>query len=312
MRSEMWEPVPVQTQVRVRDRFGAVLTASMSVLSVEAVIGAIGFFMWGQTEESPGLPYNSLGIVFLVVMAPFLAAAGAVLGALLSAGVVMPLLVVAGWLGRRLSGREAWWWVPVVAAAGAALPVLAVAVPAEAGLLAGFGGWLAVTAALAATALVARRLLLPNRPRLSGGTMFGRVVLYGTLAVVTAGTLAGIALYAGFGYEPPRLNTERAAGTWSDGKGGTLILTADGEATANRVETFDFDDFFEPVTHTCTGTGTWEYNPGAGPWAQEVVVSVDDCPMDAWEVFGTPEHPKLFVYIGDPDSVDLYILQRRD
>lgn len=102
-----------------------------------------------------------------------MAAAGAVLGALLSVGVVMPLLVVAGWLGRRLSGREAWWWVPALAAAGTAPPVLAAAVLVEAGLLAGLGGWLAVTAALAATALAARRLLLPDRPRLSGGAMFG-------------------------------------------------------------------------------------------------------------------------------------------
>ncbi|MFB7527472.1 hypothetical protein ACFC0C_04355 [Streptomyces sp. NPDC056178] len=310
MRSEM--QVSVQTQVRVRDRFGAVLTASMSVLSAEAVIGAIALIAWGQTQESPGLPYNAMGIIFLIVMAPFVVAAGAAFAALLSVGVVMPLLVVAGWLGRRLSGREAWWWVPALAAAGTAPPALATAVLVEAGLLAGLGGWLAVTAALAVTALVARRLLLPDRPRLSGGAMFGRVALYGTLAVVTVGTLGGLGLYAGIGYEPPRLSTERVAGTWSDGKGGTLILTAHGKATATRVETFDLDDSFEPVVHECTGTGTWEYDPGSGPWSQEVDVSLDDCTMDTWEVSGSPEHPKLFVYIGDPDSRDLYILQRRD
>ncbi|MFC9285289.1 hypothetical protein [Streptomyces sp. NPDC057052] len=39
-------------------------------------------------------------------------------------------------------------------------------------------------------------------------------------------------------------------------------------------------------------------------------MSVDDCRLDTWEVSGTLEHPKLFVYIGDPDSWDLYILQR--
>ncbi|QXE35594.1 hypothetical protein KQY30_16340 [Streptomyces sp. GMY02] len=295
----------------MRDRFGAVLTASMSVLSVEAVIGAMALVAWEQTQETPGLPYNSMGVFFLIVMAPFVAAAAAVVGALLSVGVVMPLLAAAGWLGRRLSGHEAWWWVPALAAAGTASPALAVAVLVEAGLLAGLGGWLAVTTALAAAALVARRLLLPDRPRLSGGAMFGRVVLYGTLAVVTAGTLVGIGLYAGIGYEPPRLSMERAMGTWSDGKGGTLVLTADGKATATRIETFE-DDVLDPVMHKCSGTGTWEYDPGAGPWSQQVVVSVDDCSMDNWEVFGTPEHPKLFVYIGDPDSWDLYILQRRD
>ncbi|MBV7669305.1 hypothetical protein STHAL_07370 [Streptomyces halstedii] len=310
MRSEM--QVSVQTQARVRDRFGAVLTASMSMLSVEVVIGAIALIVWEQTQESPGLPYNALGLLFLIFMAPFMAAAGAALGALLSVGVVMPLLVVAGWLGRRLSGREAWWWVPVLAGAGTAPSALAASALGEAGLLAGLGGWLAVTAALAVTALVARRLLLPDRPRLSGGAMFGRVALYGTLAVVTAGTLGCIGLYAGMGYEPPQLSTERVAGTWSDRKGGTLTLTADGKATATRVETFDLDDSFEPVVHECTGTGAWEYDPGAGPWSQEVDVSLDDCPMDTWEVFGSPEHPKLFVYIGDPDSWDLYILQRCD
>lgn len=310
MRSKMQEAV--RTQARVRDRFGAVLTASMSVLSVEAVIGAIALVVWEQTQESPGLSYHPLGLALLILMAPFVAAAGAALAALLSVGVVVPLLVVAGRLGRRLPGREAWWWVPALAAAGTAPPALAAAVLMEAGLMAGLGGWLAVTAALAAPALVARRLLLPNRPWLSGGAVFGWVALYGTLAVVTVGTLAGIGLAAGIGYEPPRLSTERVAGTWSDGKGGTLILAVDGKATATRVETFGFDDSFEPVVHKCTGTGTWEYDPGAGPWSQEVDVSVDGCPMDTWEVFGTSEHPKLFVYIGDPDSWDLYILQRRD
>ncbi|MEU6577159.1 hypothetical protein [Streptomyces sp. NPDC046805] len=169
-----------------------------------------------------------------------------------------------------------------------------------------------MTAALTATALVARRLLLPDRPWLSGGAMFGRVALYGTLAVATAGALAGIALYAGLAYEPPRLGAEGVAGTWSDGKGGTLTLTADGKAMATRVKTFDLDDSFDTVVHKCTGTGTWKYDPGAGPWAQEVDVFVDGCQLDTWEVFGTFEHPKLFVYIGDPDNWDLYILRRRE
>ncbi|MEV8104195.1 hypothetical protein [Streptomyces sp. NPDC088135] len=165
----------------MRDRFGAVLTASMSMLFVEAVIGTIALFVWGQTQESPVLPYNGMGIFLLIVAVPLVAAVGAVSCALLTVGVVMPLLAVAGWLGRRLSGR------------------------------------------------------------------------------------------------------------------------------ATRVETFDFDS----AVHKCTGTGTWRYGQGAGPWSQEVDVSIDDCSMDTWHVFGTPEHPKLFVYVGDPDSWDLYILQPR-
>ncbi|WP_073500136.1 hypothetical protein [Streptomyces phaeoluteigriseus] len=301
---------PVQPSAGVRDRFGAVLTASMSVLSVETVIGAIALFVWGQSQESAGLAYNPLGIILLILMAPFLVAAGAVLAALLSICVVMPLLVTAGWCGRRFCGRETWWWVPALAATGSAPLALATAVFVKANALEGLGGWLTATAALTATALVARRLLLPDRPRLSGSAMLGRVAMYGTLAVTAVGSLAVISLYAGIGYEPPQLGVEAAAGTWSDGKGGTLTLMPDGTATATRVETFELDDSFETVMHECTGTGTWEYDPGAGPWSQEVIISVDDCRMDTWEVLGTSEHPKLFVYIGDPDSWDLYTLQR--
>ncbi|MFF7444458.1 hypothetical protein [Streptomyces sp. NPDC008122] len=178
------------------------LTVSASVLFVEAAIGMIANFVWEQTRESPPLPYNAL----MVVAVPFLAAAGAVLGALVTVGVIMPLLAAAAWLGRTFSGREVWWWVPAVMATATAPPVLAGAILSEAGLLAAFGGWLTVTTVLAIPALVARRLLLPNRPPLSGRTMSGRIALYGTLAAVTASALAGVALYAGIGYEPPRLD----------------------------------------------------------------------------------------------------------
>ncbi|WP_406090224.1 hypothetical protein [Streptomyces sp. NBC_01013] len=310
MRSENRDPG--RTQLRVRDRFAAVVTTSMAVLFVEAVVATIALFVWTQVRESPyGPGLDTWGVFLLAVLAPLAAVAGAALGYLLSIGFVMPLLVVAGWAGRRFPGREAWWWVPALAAPATALPSLVVAVLGETGPWAGLGGWLAVTAVLAAAALVARRLLLPDRPRLTGGAMFGRVAWYGTLAVLTAGLLAGIGLYAGIAYEPPELSAQQIAGTWADGKGGTLILTADGRATANRVETFDADDSFEPVAHPCTGTGTWEYDPGLGPWTQSVAVSVGDCSMDTWEVFGTNGHPKLFVYVEHPDSWGLYVLRRR-
>lgn len=162
------------------------------------------------------------------------------------------------------------------------------------------------TAALAAPALVARRLLLPGRPRLSGRAVLGRVAAYGSLAVV-ASTIAGVGVSAGFGYEPPRLSTQQVAGTWTDAKGGTLVLTADGKATATGVQVFDFDE-----VHTCTGPGTWSYNEGAPVWSQGVSVSVVGCEMETWQVLGTTEHPKLYVFIGDPDDEDLYVLRHRD
>ncbi|MGW7307475.1 hypothetical protein ACWGI1_18095 [Streptomyces sp. NPDC054835] len=297
----------------MRDRFGAVLTASLSVLFFEAAIGLIAGYVWGQTQEAPSLPYNAMGLLVMLIAAPFVAAAGAALGALVTVCVIMPLLAAAGWLGRTVSGREAWWWIPAATAAAVAPPVLAVTVSGT-GPLTWLGAWLTVTTVLAAPALVARRLLLPDRPPLSGGSMFGWIALYGTLAAVTAFALAGIALYAGIGYEPPQLNREQIAGTYADGKGGTLTLAPDGRATANRVDTFAYDDSvdpFEPQVRACTGDGTWTYDPAEGPYAQQVDVTIDGCAvgMDSWSVYGSLEHPKLYVYIGDPDSWDLYTLR---
>ncbi|MGW6396437.1 hypothetical protein ACWFR1_39420 [Streptomyces sp. NPDC055103] len=287
------------------------VTASVSVLLVEAVIGMTAVLVWEQTEEAPALPYHALGLVIAV---PFMVLVGAVLGALVTVSTVMPLLTLAAWLGRTLSGREAWWWVPAATAAATAPAVLAVALLTEAGFLACLAGWLTATTALATPGLVARRLLLPDRPPLSGREMFGRVALYGTLAAVTAFTLAGVALFAGIGYEPPLLNAEQIAGTYSDGKGGTLTLSPDGKAVATHVDTFGFDpvDSFEPVVRKCTGTGTWAYDPVDGPYTQQVNVSIDACSfaMDSWSVYGTHEHPKLYVFVGDPDAWELYTLRR--
>ncbi|MFB6836721.1 hypothetical protein [Streptomyces sp. NPDC056361] len=322
MRSEMTVPESESdriqpqdpVQARPKDRFGAVVTASVSVMFVEAAIGMIANHVRESAIEGPVLPYNALGFVVMVIAAPFAALAGAVLGAFLTVSVVMPVLTSAAWLGRRLSGREAWGWVPAVTAVAAGPPVAALAILAEAGLLAGLAGWLAATAALTAPALVARRLLLPDRPRLTGRAMFGRVAVHGTLAVVTAFAAAGIALFAGVGYEPPQLNAEQIAGTYSDGQGGTLTLAPDGRATASRVDTFDFHDTVdpsEPRIRECSGIGTWSFDPVDGPDSQLVTVSVDSCPvdMDDWGVYGTREHPKLYVFVGDPDSWELYTLR---
>jgi hypothetical protein len=63
---------------------------------------------------------------------------------------------------------------------------------------------------------------------------------------------------------------------------------------------------------SCTGAGTWAFHPGKGVWSQEVSVSVTGCDVQTWRVLGTSEHPKLYVFIGDPDSDDLYVLRHRD
>lgn len=297
----------------VQGRFGAVLTASMSVLLVEAVIGMMALVVFGWTQESPGAGYNAMNAFFLVLLVPVLAVVGAVVGALVSVGAVMPLLVAAGWLGRLVTGRADWWWAPAVAAGVVVVPVFGGALVVEAGPLGALGAWLAATAALAAPALVARRLLLPDRRAVTGGAMFGWVTLYGTLAVVTTFTLLGGGLYTGIieEYRPPQLSAERVAGTWSDDEGGTLTLAPDGTATLAGVATYDFEDFSHPELHHCSGVGRWTYDPGENPWDQEVEVSAGACELPAWSVMGSPERPKLYYYIGDPDAWNLSVLERR-
>ncbi|MEU3610419.1 hypothetical protein AB0E83_34035 [Streptomyces sp. NPDC035033] len=306
MRSETWRPA----REGVRDRLPAVLVTSMAVQLAEAAIGTVALFVWERTLETPGRSFSAMGLFLLAAAAPFVVAAGAVVALVLSAVCVAPLTAAAGWLGRRFSGREAWWWVPPAAAAGTAPPVLAAALWKGIGPLPALVCWGVAAVGLAVPVLVVRRLVLPDRPRVSGRAMLGGVAVYGTLAVVTAWAAAGAALEAGAGYEPPRLDARRIAGTWSDGRGGTLTLTAGGGATAVRVAAFGPDDDVEQMTASCDGAGTWTYTPGRSPWSQEVVVAVDGCDLAPWGVYGTPERPKLFVYAGDPDLGDLYVLRR--
>lgn len=297
---------PAQGQARVRQRFGAVLVASTTVLVAEAPVWAVTLFTMGQIQENPGTGNYGL----LLFAAVPLALVGLVLAVLCSLGAVMPILAADGWFGRRFGGRAAWRRVPALAALGTAPPAIAAGV--HGGLQAGAGVWVAGTVSLAAPALVARRLLLPGRPYLTGGAMFGRIALYGTLTVTAAGVL-GAGLVAGFGYEPPTLSTQRAAGVWSDGRGGTLVLAGDGTATATAVgpdRTDSDDDGFGGAGWKCSGTGTWAYHKGYGPRSQQVGLSIEGCEHIAWQVLGTAARPKLFVFLGDPDSWDLYALRR--
>ncbi|MFG2111353.1 hypothetical protein ACGFRB_01700 [Streptomyces sp. NPDC048718] len=302
-------PAPTQTWARVHERAGAIFSASMLVLLSETVTGGIGLVMWSLTQESPVPPFTAsfLGWVFLVLLMVFAAVIVPLGNVVLSAGVVPLVVVLAGWAGRRFGGREAWYWVPMVAAV-VLLPVPGALSALGTGVLAALVIWLVGTAGIAIAALVARRLLLPGRPHLTGGVMFLRVGLWGTLAVVTVFVLSGIGLCAGMAYEPPRLTRAGAVGAYSDGKGGTLTLMADGKATARGVRGYGgFREAGEP----CDGIGSWSFSPGRGPWDQTVEAVIEGCPdFGAWSVFGSGERPKLFISIGDPDSMDFYVLER--
>ncbi|MFE7409424.1 hypothetical protein [Streptomyces laurentii] len=280
--------------------------AVISVVLVETVIGSILLVLVGQAGEQPD-SIVEFGVLEAVLVAGFSVLVGTVLltgPAVLAACLVTPLVVLAGWLGRRIGGRESWWWVPAVTAV-VLLPVLGGALALGAGLPAASAVWLAATVGVVIPALVVRRLLLPGRPRLTGGAMFLRLAVGGPLAVIVTAVLGGLGLWGGLMYEPPELTRAGTVGTWSDGKGATLTLTADGKVTATGVPMYPHD------TNACSGSGIWKLRPGRGVWDQTVKTTVEGCfGLGPWEVIGTEEHPKLFVYIGGQGSENLYTLER--
>ncbi|MFF9865258.1 hypothetical protein ACF1G0_07520 [Streptomyces sp. NPDC013953] len=289
------------------NRFGGSVLVSMSVLFVETVLGGMALFVTRLTEPSPGLGGSALGVLLLPVV---LIVFGAPLGFAVSVSVVLPLVTLSAWLGRRVRGRASWWWVPAVAGAAFAVPVLGIGVLAGAGWDTMARAWLVGWAALVAPVLAVRPVAL--RPvEVRTGRAFGRVALYGTAAVVALAALIGIGFGTGLlrEYHPPQLSHARLVGTWTDGDGGTLRLAADGTATATGLDRHTYDDF-DHVVEECSGTGTWTYDEGDGPWTQTVDVRAGGC-GEEWEVGGEPDRVTLYTFIGDPDSGELYELRLR-
>lgn len=281
--------------------YGRMLLVSMLVLFLEAVLVLVVSAVYGQTQESPNAGGNyALGLLAL----PFLAVAGAFVGGAVSLVLVLPTVWLSDVLGRRFGGREVWWWVPLVAAAVALAPVIVGAALAGAvASLAVIKSWLLATTMLTVPALL-------SRPRRRG--LFVPVALWGTLVVVSAGTLGGIALYTGLleEYHPPTITRATLFGTWSDGKGGTLAFTADGRVTASGVDNHVLDESFDNVVKECTGQGTWTFEAGKSSWNQETDVTIQGCGWAPWNVGGTEDRITLYQYIGDPDSWDLYELKK--
>ncbi|MET9950219.1 hypothetical protein ABZ135_01540 [Streptomyces sp. NPDC006339] len=266
------------------------LRISMLVLFLEAALLGVGAVVIGQTRPAPVAGHNALGLLAL----PFLVAGGAVVGLALSSGLVLPVVRSGELLARRAGGRPLWWQSALAVAATAPVaPFL--------GPWWWCGGWAALLLAVVVTARARR-----------GG--FVTLLAWGTLAVVSAGTLGGAALYSGVlvPYTPPRMSAEALVGSWTDGDGGTLTFTADGRVTARgvRYEEVGSPDSFETVSRECTGTGRWVYQPSDTPWRQSVEVTIDACSWVPWEVTGTDTDPVLYQYLGDPDAWDLYELRR--
>ncbi|MCI4040434.1 hypothetical protein [Streptomyces sp. TRM75563] len=295
--------------------FGLSLLLSILVLHLEAAIALVVSIVYGVTQESPntGVGGSAMFVLLLPVLAVFTTSAAAVL----SLALVLPTAWLSDVLGRRFGGREVWWWVPVVAAAVSLLTVGVVVVLSGegAGPVAVVLGWCLTTAALTVPALLWRS----RRERI-----FGPVLLWGVVAVVLTAVLGGVGLATGLlrEYRPPAVTSADIVGTWSDGRGGTLAFTADGRVTAVDVdeEALDVRGEYDATDqessdpqdghNSCTGQGTWAFEPGADRWSQGVDVSFDACSYDTWNIGGTESRPTLYQYIGDPDSWDLYKLTR--
>lgn len=261
----------------------------------------------------------------VLLMMPFLLC-GAPFFLVASLLVVLPTVAAARWAGTRFTGREVWWWVPVVALVPAALGAAAVgaALRLAPGTL--LLCWAAGAALLTVTALVVREVVLRRR-RLRGvigwvrGRRRGRVRdRYGP---VRHRPDRGV---------PPAEGRHRPTGRDLDGRqgGGTLRLAADGTAQADALT--DPEEAWsdpaksepaksdpaksDPAKRRCSGQGTWSYKAGdSTTWGQRVELRIEGCfeygPPGGWRIGGTPDRLELNYEYGDSDSPDWYTLFAR-
>ncbi|MFB7466152.1 hypothetical protein ACFCZ1_22080 [Streptomyces sp. NPDC056224] len=212
-------------------------------------------------------------------------------------------VALADLIGRRIGGREAWWWVPLMVAALVAPPIAAFAAynRVEARPMLVF--WAVATAALSVGGLVAR----PRHPGL-----VRRVAVWGTAVVAGTGLLGPLGLAVGLlpAYEPPAIGPATMVGAWVDHTSGTLVFTPDGRVTASGVGEHDPDDPPSGPSRRCSGAGPWSYEPGRGVWAQEIRIRVPGCSWPARSVGGTDRKPRIYQHIGHPDSGKRYELRK--
>ncbi|MDG5802357.1 hypothetical protein P9869_06735 [Streptomyces ossamyceticus] len=113
------------------------------------------------------------------------------------------------------------------------------------------------------------------------------------------------------------LRDEQIVGTWRDDSGGRLVLREDGTFTSDGVcGDFRSDDLGEARAPD-PGTGTWEHRESEEfetdtPMSE---VHLTFTPSEVWteyEARGTSEKAVLWMFIGDPDSGDLCVLDKVD
>lgn len=290
---------------------GRAILAGAGALFAGVVLGVEADGFVELAAQAPAPP-DGPGMALFTL--PFLTCFGVPFALVASLLVVLPTVSTARWASSRLTGRDAWWWVPVVAVVlvGAGAAAFGITRRPEPGLL--VLSWLAGATLLTGAALLARDAAL------HGGRLL-RILGYGALSTVAVFGI-GATLYATglvTEYRPPKVDAAQLAGTWTDGRGGTLTLAADGTARAEALTDHDSDVGIGPVPepgkHRCTGEGTWSYDPGdSTTWQQSVLLFIKGCPfgggIEGWRISGTAERPELNWEYGDIDSPDWYTLTR--
>ncbi|MFE7840839.1 hypothetical protein ACFU53_33730 [Streptomyces sp. NPDC057474] len=115
--------------------------------------------------------------------------------------------------------------------------------------------------------------------------------------------------------EPLAISTAEVTGTWVDEQGGRLVLMEDGTFASDGICGDFSDDDLDGAVAPDPGAGTWEHDtwddPGTGNPVSEVDLTFT--PGGVWTQYdarGTSKDPVLWMYIGDPDSGDLCVLEK--
>ncbi|WP_143052008.1 hypothetical protein [Streptomyces sp. 2131.1] len=290
------------------------LTGAVALVG-EGGLAFVVYFLAGLRDEhyfAAGIGAY-VGYLFLIVVVTVVLGLGGAIG---SAALVLPSLQLSRLSARRTGRAETMRWCLAVCGAVAAAAAVCAGVPT---LLLG-GSWtvpplvlLATFLGLAPAVLCTRAVTVVRR----NGARFGlaALVLVGG-AALSAVTFVGGLLAYGTGllqeYEPPRLTDAQLVGTWTDGHGGTLAVRADGTAVAHGLGPRKTDETYagDVPWEQCEGSGTWTQGPSPSG-TTEFELSVSGClEGPGWQYGGTEDRPTLFYWIGDPDSLNRYVLHR--
>ncbi|MFE2165908.1 hypothetical protein ACFXB3_12695 [Streptomyces sp. NPDC059447] len=283
-----------------RRSYGRILLVSTMVGWLEVALAVVVGLLYVRTQPPPDHSVDwTDGTAALINLMMIVA----VIAFLLSRVFVLPAVALADLIGRRVGGRESWWWVPLTVAAVAAPPIWVFAAYNHVETRPVLVFWAEATASLSAGALIAR-------PRVSA--LGRRVALWGAAVVAGTGLLGALGLAVGLlpAYEPPPIDRQDVPGTWVDHTSGRLVFTPDGRVTADGVGEHAPDDHPSGPSRRCSGSGTWSYERGRDARTQEVRVRIPECSWSVWTVGGTAHEPRLLRDFGRPGSGRVYELRK--